>query len=316
MAANYTIQDINGNLTVTPAALTVKADDKGISDDDNLPVFTSTITGFKNGESNTITCQPLYTVSPVYRKEQPGIYTITPYGLQLKYANNYLISYLTGTLYVNADNCRNVVPKLDCVETLTGDPSGYNYAAHFSYNNPNATTVYIPAGSNNKITVTGGYSGQLPLVFYPGGGQFKIYFNGSKMTWTLDSDNSNYSSGLTATASSSSPKCSTKTLGYSEGSAIDAVSTQETDVAADVSVGSATVYPNPVNDLVTIRVPAGSVSNDHVQVIDAYGRNTGANIIRSDEHSIVMNLGKLSSGVYIIRIKVDGVYKVFRVVKI
>ncbi len=270
----------------------------------------------KNGESNTITCQPSYTVSPVYRKEQPGIYTITPFGLQLKYANNYQISYLTGTLYVNEENCKNVVPKLDCVETLTGDPSGYNYAAHFSYNNPNATMVYIPSGSNNKITVTGGYSGQLPLVFYPGSGQFKIYFNGSKMTWTLDSDNSNYSSGLTAVASSSSPKCSTKTVGYSEGGAVNAVSTQETDAVADVSTGSATVYPNPVNDLVTIRVPAGSVSTDHVQVIDAYGRNTGANIIRSDEHSIVLNLGKLSSGVYIIRIKVDGVYKVFRVVKI
>jgi hypothetical protein len=136
------------------------------------------------------------------------------------------------------------------------------------------------------------------------------------MTWTLDSDNSNYSSGLTAVASSSSPKCSSKTTGYSESGAIDAVSTEETAVAADVSNGSATVYPNPVNDLVTIHVPAGSVSNDHVQVIDAYGRNTGANIIRSDEHSIVLNLGKLAGGVYIIRIKVDGVYKVFRVVKI
>ncbi len=180
LAANYTIQDINGNLIVTPAALTVKADDKWIDEDDNLPGFTSTITGFKNGESNTITCQPSYTVTPVYKKNHPGVYTITPYGLQLKYANNYLISYLTGNLYVNAINCRNVIPQLVCVQTLTGDPSGYNYAAHFSYNNPNSTIVYVPYGSNNKITVSGGYVGLLPFIFLPGTGQFTIYFNGSK----------------------------------------------------------------------------------------------------------------------------------------
>ena len=166
-ATNYQFVFNPGTLTINQASLNVKADDKVINDDDNLPVFTSTITGFRNGEANTITCGPSYSVSPLYRKDHPGVYTITPYGLKLTYQNNYNIMYLPGTLYVNDDNGKNVNPKLDCVELLTNDPSGFKYAAHFSYQNPNATVVYVPLGTNNKITTTGNYSGQLPTIFNP-----------------------------------------------------------------------------------------------------------------------------------------------------
>jgi hypothetical protein len=93
-----------GSLTINQASLNVKADDKVINDDNNLPVFTSTITGFRNGESNTIIGGPSYTVSPVFLKDHPGLYIITPYGLKLSYQNNYNITYLPGTLYVNDDN--------------------------------------------------------------------------------------------------------------------------------------------------------------------------------------------------------------------
>ena len=53
-AGNYTFIYKNGNLTITPAKLIVKADDKTISLFCPLPELTSTITGFKNGDESTI----------------------------------------------------------------------------------------------------------------------------------------------------------------------------------------------------------------------------------------------------------------------
>jgi hypothetical protein len=69
-AVNYTIQKIAGVLNITPAVLNVKADDKGIDDDEDLPVFTSTITGF-GGRNLHDYFRPYYTVSPIYTKNIP-----------------------------------------------------------------------------------------------------------------------------------------------------------------------------------------------------------------------------------------------------
>ena len=55
-----------GNLTINPATLTVKADDKTIFAGDALPTFTSTITGFKylDDKTTVINSGPSYSVSP------------------------------------------------------------------------------------------------------------------------------------------------------------------------------------------------------------------------------------------------------------
>ncbi len=281
---------------VNPAFLNVKADDKFIDDDDNLPVFTSTITGFRNGEANTITCNPFYTVSPTYRKEHPGIYMITPYGLKLRYQNNYTITYLPGSLYVNDDDGRNVVPRLDCVELLSNDPSGFKYAAHFSYQNPNSTVVYVPLGTNNKITSSGHYSGQLPIVFMPGSGQFKIYFDGTKITWTLATNNSHYCTPVTAVASSTSTKCSGGSGTYQAG-AVESTATTETMESAPEA--SASIYPNPTRDLVNIEAQEhqASITSTAVEIIDAFGRISSASGRKLSDHNLQIDLNGRNSGV-------------------
>ena len=283
-----------------------------ISDDDNLPVFTSTITGFRNGESNTVISGPLYAVSPKFYKEQPGLYTITPYSLMLSYGNNYSISYLTGNLYVNNDDGKNVVPKLDCVEILTNDPSGFKYAAHFSYKNPNTTVVYVPVGTNNLITTTGKYSGQLPVAFLPGSGQFKIFFDGTKMTWTLATNNGNHCTAVAAVASSTSNRCSSGSGTYQVGAEEQTITgeTMETAIEPNTSV-----YPNPTRNQVTIRVQQATISSTNVEIIDAYGRMSTATGKKLSEVSLQIDLSGRSTGVYFIRVKVGNGFKVFRVVK-
>jgi hypothetical protein len=312
-ATNYTIQNIPGTLKIAPAILTVQADDKGINDDDDLPTFTSTITGFRNGENNTVTGGPLYSVSPNYNKEQPGVYVITPYGLQLNYQGNYAIVYQPGTLYVNNDNGKNVVPKLDCIQPLTNDPSGFPYAANFSYSNPNSTIVYVPVGVNNQITTTGRYSGQLPIVFQPGSGKFKIYFDGTKMTWTLVTYNGNHSSSSAAVASSTSSKCSSGT-GTTQTGVQSAVSSSET--AEDTPVPPATsAFPNPTKGLITIYAKEGVISSNNIQLSDSYGKAYKMNAKLMTDHSLQVDLSRLASGMYFIRVMVGSNFEIFRVLK-
>jgi hypothetical protein len=212
---------------------------------------------------------------------------------------------------VNDDNGKNVVPKLDCVELLTNDPSGFIFAAHYSYNNPNSTVVFVPVGTNNKITTTGHYSGQLPTVFQPGSGQFKIYFDGSKMTWTLTTYNGNHSTAVAATASSTSSRCSSGS-GIS-GAVVESSITNET--IETPMEPTASIYPNPTKGLVTIDIKNGTLTSVNVQIIDAFGRVIPATGKKLSDQSIQVDLAVVQSGVYFIRVVVGNEYKIFRVVK-
>lgn len=50
-STNYAVTFVNGALTVTPAGLTIRADDKTMVVGGTLPTFTATYTGFVNGDS-------------------------------------------------------------------------------------------------------------------------------------------------------------------------------------------------------------------------------------------------------------------------
>jgi hypothetical protein len=283
-----------------------------VSGDCALPVFTSTITGFKNGDIKTILYGPVYSVSPVYLRGQPGVYTITPASLKLKYPFNYNISYATGNLYVNPDNGYNIIPKLDCVEKLTNDPSGFAYRAHFSYQNKNAVPIYIPIGSNNIFSTSGRYSGQPPQLFVPGSGQFMVYFDGTKLTWTVTTFTSGHNSSVSSSASSTSSKCSGTTNNSITGIALEGAVTEEESV-----LGKPSAYPNPVTDKVVISIPDHDLTAiREVEIIDTYGKTykTGTKILSFN--SLQINLNNLSSGIYIIRIKLGNEFMMFRVVKI
>src|SRR5258705_3039026 len=53
-APNYTINYVPGTLTVLPAPLLVKADDKSRAYGATNPIFTASYGGFVNGESNSV----------------------------------------------------------------------------------------------------------------------------------------------------------------------------------------------------------------------------------------------------------------------
>src|SRR6476646_4070734 len=93
---NYTVVINTGNLTVTPAPLSVVADDTARAVGQPNPTFTGTVSGVKNGEDITATQD-----SPATVGSEAGIYPIVP---TLKDASgkisNYAVTISNGTLTV------------------------------------------------------------------------------------------------------------------------------------------------------------------------------------------------------------------------
>src|SRR5207245_9444182 len=107
-STNYAISYVAGTWTVTPAPLTITADNK-TSIYGHTPTFTVTPAGLVNGDTLTSATTGTLSFSPAADPTKPvGTYTIVPSGLS---STNYAISYVNGTwtvtpapLTITADN--------------------------------------------------------------------------------------------------------------------------------------------------------------------------------------------------------------------
>lgn len=99
-ASNYKIETELGVLTVNPAILTVKADDKTKKQGEDNPKLTGTITGFVNGETSDVLKGYVEYVTTAKKDSPVGKYPITASG-NLE-AQNYVVQYVDGTLTVVA----------------------------------------------------------------------------------------------------------------------------------------------------------------------------------------------------------------------
>jgi hypothetical protein len=309
LSENFSINYGLGNLNILPASLSVNAKDTFIFQGSPIPAFTSTISGFVYHE-NTVVSGPAYTLSPA-SSGAPGVYSIIPGSLVLSIPTDYSISYVGGILYINpkGGGTKNVKPKLDCVDTLNNDPSGLKYIAHFSYQNPNATPIYVPIGSNNSITTSGKYSGKQPQVFLTTGGTFTIPFDGNKMTWTLVTYNGNQKTSVASDASSTSSRCSAS-LAYNNSIVISSQSDKPT-------TNQITGYPNPVTNKVRINITgAASVGNDLI-LLDLPGSvHFPKSIQKISSNSFELDISNLNAGVYFIKIQINKTYRTLKIIKL
>lgn len=98
-SANYLITHVDGMLTVTPAALTITADNKSKLYGAALPALSASYSGFVNGDTaGSLTTPPSLTTTATVASSV-GTYSITATGAV---AANYTISYVPGTLAVGA----------------------------------------------------------------------------------------------------------------------------------------------------------------------------------------------------------------------
>ena len=97
--SNYTILYGNGTLTVNPAPLTIAANDATEVAGQSNPTFTVQYRGFVLGQDPGVLSGTLTFSTPVTPITPTGSYPIVPGGLT---SSNYVITYVDGTLTVNA----------------------------------------------------------------------------------------------------------------------------------------------------------------------------------------------------------------------
>ena len=157
-AGNYVVGSSLASGTITPAVLTVTADNTskftGLSD----PTFTASYSGFVNGE-NAASAVSSLTFSRVAGETSGSAYAITPTAV----ASNYAVTARTGTLSIIGFD--TLLVTVGNSSAVYGSLSG-NLNARAAYakntgtvNNP-YTTVYTwtptgsTAGSSNSLTLT------------------------------------------------------------------------------------------------------------------------------------------------------------------
>jgi hypothetical protein len=97
--SNYTMSYAGANLTITPAPLTIQADDKSRAAGVANPPFTGTYSGFQFGETPTVLTGALAFNTSATIASAPGVYAVTPFG---QTSGNYAITYVNGALTVGA----------------------------------------------------------------------------------------------------------------------------------------------------------------------------------------------------------------------
>ncbi|HSH17368.1 MAG TPA: MBG domain-containing protein, partial [Verrucomicrobiae bacterium] len=119
--ANYTITHVNGSLAVTPAPLTITAENKSKVEGQPNPPLTAAYNSLVNGETPASLDSPAILSTTASVDSPPGQYPITVAGAA---DTNYQISFVAGTLTVEA-NARFVPLELGQGNRVTLQVTGH-----------------------------------------------------------------------------------------------------------------------------------------------------------------------------------------------
>jgi len=139
-------------LTVNKAALTITAKSYTITQDDEMPSFEVTYSGFKNGDDySVLTTQPTVTCSAT-DSETTGDFALTPSGAT---ARNYNISYVAGTLTINALESVSIV--MAAISETTSPIRTFSSKHSLDFTEMTGLKAYIASGFNpstGELTLT------------------------------------------------------------------------------------------------------------------------------------------------------------------
>jgi hypothetical protein len=77
------------------------------------------------------------------------------------------------------------------------------------------------------------------------------------------------------------------------------------------------IFPNPTHGVVTIKVNNAGLSNKGIVITDAEGKIYSSGSVKNVyANSVVLDMSGFKSGIYFIKIRVDGTYKTFKVIKL
>ncbi|MBI3409319.1 MAG: Ig-like domain repeat protein [Planctomycetes bacterium] len=143
-SSNYAITFASGTLTVTPAPLSIKADDKSMPFGGPMPILTATYTGFVNGDESASPTTPVSLATAVTISNSVGTYPITASGAS---SPDYVITFVSGTFTVT-------VPTKG-VALLAADPTDSTKTAVFFSGTAAADIIVIkPVDTPGTLNVT------------------------------------------------------------------------------------------------------------------------------------------------------------------
>ena len=306
---NYFISyqdNYDGVITPMPMTVTPTVPFLYIREGDPLPVFAFSYMGWIPGDAGNEGYTVLRDHDGVAydqsSEESAGSYTVTPTPSN----NNYSYTVETGTLYVNpyGPGTRAVKPVLNCIEEIDTD----YFVANFEYRNDNNVAVYVPLGEDNMLTGSGidwENSEEIPTVFEPGGGSFVAFFDGSELSWTVNSRDGNQKVSNAANANSSSTKCKRngKKAASVSGAAI-----------VELDPDQLVAYPNPVIDKVYISMK-DIEQYKMIKLYDLSGRVHPLTSIDKRTNRLEIDMAHLAGGHYILNMVLEDSARVVQLIK-
>lgn len=301
------VDDLTG--VITPKRITVSPIDTFlyIREGDQLPVFAFTYLGWIPGdagnESYTVLRDSDGAAYDQGSSESAGSYTVTPTPSN----GNYSFSYETGTLHVNpyGPGTRAVKPVLNCIQEIDTD----YFVANFEYKNENDVAVYIPLGEDNFLTGGGidwASSDPVPTMFASGGGSFRVFFDGSSLSWTVNSRDGDQKVSNAANANSSSTKCKKNNNKAASASGSPGMETPET--------GQLVAYPNPVVEKVYLSLK-GIENYKMIKLYDFAGRSHPLTSIDKRTDRLELDMTDLPAGHYIVSVVMEEITRVVQLIK-
>ncbi len=134
-----------------------------------------------------------------------------------------------------------------------------------------------------------------------------MLFDGSKLVWTLTSNNNNTKKSLSAKASSGSFVCV-------NGNTSARIVSDAQEVQPEENIGLK-FYPNPVKDKLVIELDNATTSE--INLFNSQGKSCQAQgVVNSSSSTVEIDMSSMSDGLYVLRLKVGEYYKTLRVIKI
>ena len=237
--ANYTVVYVNGTLTVGKAVLTVTANNQNIAYGAALPTYTTTLTGFLNGDTQAtaVTGSPSLTTTPA-TPVNAGTYPINA-ALGTLASSNYSFSFVPGTLTigqatltVTAANASRAYGAAN--PTFSASATGALPGDTFTFTESTTATTSSPVGTYAIVPLAAGAS----LANYT-----VVYVNGTltvgKAVLTVTANNQNIAYGAAL------PTYTTTLTGFLNGdtqaTAVTGSAALSTTPATPVNAGTYTI---------------------------------------------------------------------------
>jgi hypothetical protein len=210
LSSNYTLTFVGANLIITPALLTVTADDQTMILHGAVPTLTFKITGFKTGETaSVLTTQPTCTTAGT-SASGVGSYPIT---CSSAVAANYTFSYMPGQLTIRystraclGDLGHAVLQPINATGTMSVFKLGSTVPTKFRVCDANGVSIGTPGvvigyglvAAVNSLSITvdeDAYSTTPDTAFRWAGDQW-IFNQSTKNNGTLNKTNTTYYFGI------------------------------------------------------------------------------------------------------------------------